>query len=160
MSTELPARAARISDEIATEIVRLSVRGFSDSEIARRVGVHRRTVRRALDRTRAALSINTETEQDRAEALATYREIQRTAWAAVEAAEDLGQPAPARHLAEIRLTQARIDALLGLAPAGPDDPVMILAQFKATVVTLIRDEAPQLAPVLAQRLLEASNGKR
>jgi hypothetical protein len=62
-------------------------------------------------------------------------------------------------LSEIRQAQTRIDALLGLAPSSPDDPVAVLAQFKAVVTSLIQEEAPELAPRLAERLLSAARNQ-
>jgi predicted DNA-binding protein YlxM (UPF0122 family) len=154
MSAEqLPQRAARISDETQAEIVRLAIRQVSQSEIARRVDVHRQTVRRVLKRTRAALAITQDLEQDRAEALAVYRELQRVAWESIDAGR-----APAQLLAEIRQTQQRIDSLLGLAPDGPDDPALLIQQFKTTIVQLVRAEAPELAPRLARRLRALEEG--
>lgn len=122
------------------------------TEIARRTGVNRHTVRRVLKRTRAALAITEDTAELRAEAIVVYREIQRTAWEGVERAMERGR-SPAMLLAEVRMAQQRIDALLGLAPTSEDDPVQ---QFKAIVVGLIQAEAPELAPRLAQRLLVAA----
>jgi len=156
----LPARAARIPDEKTAQILRLAIRQLPHTEIAQRTGVHRHTVRRVLKRTRAALAINEDLSADRAEAIAVYREVQRTAWEAVEKAQERGR-SPAMLLAEVRQSQARIDGLLGLAPSDPDDPVQALQRFKATVVSLIQLEAPDLAPRLAQRLLVAQgeNGR-
>jgi transposase-like protein len=147
----LPRRSARIPEETQAEIVRLAIRQVPQAEIARRVEVHRQTVRRVLKRTRAALAINQDLEQDRAEALAVYREVQRSAWEAIESGRT-----PAMLLGEIRQAQQRIDNLLGLAPADPDDPAMQLREFKSIVVGIIRREAPQLAPRLAERLLEVA----
>ena len=49
-------------------------------------------------------------------------------------------------------------ALLGgNEPPKGDDPFALLRDFKAIVVTAIQAEAPELAPVLAQRLLEATH---
>jgi hypothetical protein len=124
------------------------------TEIAKRAGVHRHTVRRVLKRTRAALAINEDLSADRAEAIAVYREVQRTAWEGVEQAQERGR-SPAMLLAEVRQSQTRIDGLLGLPPADPDDPAQLLHRFKATVVSLIQLEAPELAPKLARRLLAA-----
>jgi transposase-like protein len=143
----MPRRAARISEETQAEIVRLALHQMSQTEIARKTGVHRQTVKRVLKRTRAALQINQDLEQDRAEALAVLREVQRAAWAAI----DEGRT-PARLLAEVRQAQQQINALLGLAPLSPDDPATQLQEFKLLVVGLIRREAPELAPVLAERL--------
>jgi len=72
-------------------ILRLAVRQLPHTEIATRIGVHRHTVRRVLKRTRAALSINADLSADRAEAIAVYREVQRTAWEAVEKAQARGR---------------------------------------------------------------------
>lgn len=144
-------RSPRLSDQQQAEIVRLAIHQVPQVEIARRVGVHRQTVKRVLERTRAALTINQDVEQDRAEALAVYREIQRSAWDAIERGRS-----SAILLGEIRQAQQRIDNLLGLAPADPDDPGLQLREFKAIVVGLIRREAPQLAPKLAERLLEVA----
>lgn len=151
--TALPGRSARISDATQALIVRCAIRQMSHSQIASTAKVNRKTVARVLKRTRAALTINEATEQDRAEAVAVYREVQRTAWECIESAMNKGR-SPAMLLAEVRLAQQRIDALLGLAPAGADDPVMLLAEFKSVVVRLIHDEAPHIAPVLARRLSE------
>jgi orotate phosphoribosyltransferase-like protein len=150
----LPQRAARVSDEVMAQIVQLAIRQVSHADIARRVGVNRKTVKRVVDRTRAALAINQDLAVERAEAIAVYREVQRTAWQAVEQALERGR-SPAMSLAEVRLAQTRIDHLLGLAPTGPDDPLLLLAEFKAAVLTVIQAEAPELGPRIAQRLLEA-----
>jgi DNA-binding CsgD family transcriptional regulator len=125
----LPQRTARISDETQAEIVRLGIRQVSHAEIARRAGVHRHTVERVLKRTRSALRINEDTELERAAAIAVYREVQRTAWEAIESGRS-----PALLLGEVRQAQQRIDTLLGLAPGGPDDPIALLGTFKATVI--------------------------
>jgi hypothetical protein len=154
VANPLPARSPRISEEQQLEICRLSIRQVSGVEIARRVGVNRHTVRRVLERSRAALRINSDLAPERAEAIVTYREIQRAAWEAADAVQARGR-SPAMLLAEVRLAQTRIDALLGLAPPGPDDPVQELVAFKAVVVNVIQTEAPELAPRLAKRLLTA-----
>src|SRR5690349_18389340 len=111
----LPKSTARLSDETQTEILRLSIRGRNDSEIARQIGVHRHTVRRVLDRTRAALVINGDVERERAHAVRLYREVQRVAWEAIDAGADDGRLL-GRLLAEVRQAQARIDLLYGLEP--------------------------------------------
>lgn len=151
----LPARTARISDETTAEIVRLAIRQVPHSEIGRRTGVHRHTVRRVLTRTRAALVINEDLAQARAESVLVYQEIQRTAWQAVETALERGR-SPAMLLAEVRQAQARIDGLLGLAPVGPEDAMVQHDRFKRIVIGLIRAETPELASVLAKRLIDAS----
>jgi hypothetical protein len=154
--TSLPSRAARLSDEQQCLIVRLAIRRMSDTQIARTAKVNRKTVARVVKRTRAALRINEDTEQDRAEALAVYREIQRTSWECIAKAMSTGR-SPAVLLAEVRQSQQRIDALLGLAPSGPDgDPWLMLAQFKSVVVNVVQSTAPELAPVISQRLLEVT----
>jgi DNA-directed RNA polymerase sigma subunit (sigma70/sigma32) len=152
--TELPQRSARIPDETQADIVRLAIRQVSQAEIARRLKIHRQTVRRVLKRTSAVLAIERDVEKDRAEAITVYREVQRAAWEAIEA----GKRA-AELLAEVRQSQQRIDNLLGLAVTAPDDPALLLEQFKRTVVAVIQAEAPELAPRLAQRLLEARDGR-
>src|SRR5947209_6496618 len=57
MSAQLPRRAARIADEMAAEAVRLDLYGVPKTQIARALGINRRTVSRILDRTRAARRI-------------------------------------------------------------------------------------------------------
>ncbi len=148
MSTgeSLPKQTARVSDEVQAEIVKLAIRQVPHAEIARRLEVHRQTVKRVLTRTHAAMSISHDFDQERAEAVAVYRQIQGEAWRGVEQGK-LGA------LAEVRMAQQRIDALLGLPLAGPEDPLIQLQRFKADVLTAIRAEAPDLAPRLAQRLL-------
>lgn len=151
----VPLAAPRVTEEQTLRICRLALRQVAQTEIARRVGVHRNTVRRVLKRTRGALAATQDTAQDRAEAIAVLREVQRTAWEDMLAARARGR-STAMLLAEVRLAQQQINALLGLqAPAGPDDPALQLQQFKAILVGLIQQEAPQLAPRLAQKLLEA-----
>jgi hypothetical protein len=130
---------------------------MSHRQIARLAKVHKTTVARVLRRTRAAIRLNEDTEQERVEAIAVYREVQRTAWEAAANAMKVGR-SPAMLLAEVRLAQQRIDALLGLAPSGPDDPLILLATFKQVVTSTIHEQAPELAPAIAQRLLEVSNG--
>jgi Homeodomain-like domain len=153
MTTEnpLPKRAARVSQEQQTQVVRLALRQHSQAEIARTTGLNPRTVRRILARTRSALRINQETSQDRAEAIATYRLIQREAWQAIDAGR-----APAELLGEVRLAQTRIDQLLGLAPASVGDPLLLLSEFKEVVIRVVELEAPELAPRLADRLRAAA----
>jgi DNA-directed RNA polymerase specialized sigma24 family protein len=57
MSTceSLPKQTARVSDEVQAEIIRMAIRQVSHAEIARRLSVHRQTVKRVLTRTRAAM---------------------------------------------------------------------------------------------------------
>ena len=74
VTSALPARSPRISEEQQLEICRLSIRQVPRAEIARRVGVNRHTVRRVLERSRAALRINSDLAPERAEALVIYRE--------------------------------------------------------------------------------------
>jgi hypothetical protein len=152
----LPQRTPRLSAETQAEIVRLSIRQVSQTQIAKRTEVHRQTVKRVLQRTQAALAINQDLERERLEAIAVYREIQRTAWEAVDGAIDQGR-SPVAALAEVRQTQQRIDALLGLAPLGPEDLAADLARFKRIVRDVIAQEAPELGPRIAQRLLAASD---
>jgi len=142
----LPKQTARVSDEVQAEIVRLAIRQVSHAEIARRLEVHRQTVKRVLTRTHAALAISHDFDQERAEAVEVYRQIQAEAWRAVEQGK-LGA------LAEVRMAQQRIDVLLGLPLAGPEDPQVQLQRFKAGVVAAIHAEAPEVAPRIAQRLL-------
>lgn len=148
MSTceSLPKQTARVSDEVQAAIVRLAIRQVSHAEIARRLNVHRQTVKRVLVRTRAAMAISHDTDQERAEAVAVYREVQRAAWEAV----DKGRTGA---LAEVRQAQTRIDALLGLPLDGPEDPLIQLQRFKADVLAAIWAEAPDVGPRIAQRLL-------
>lgn len=148
----------RLTEEQQLENCRLALRQVPHVQIAERVGVHRNTVSRVVGRTRAALSVNDNLEQERASAIEVYRELQRSAWEAVETATDRGR-STASLLGEVRQAQQRIDTLMGLVPLGPDDPALELAQFKAVVVDLIRTEAPALAPVLAQRMLEARDDR-
>lgn len=152
----LPRRAARIPPETQVEIVRLAVHQLSQAEISRRTGANRKTVKRVLDRTRAALLVNADVRQERAEAIAVYREVQRFAWEAAEKAIERGR-SPIASLAEVRQAQARIDALQGLTPASPEDPELALERLKAIVVSVIRTDAPELAPRLAARLREAGH---
>jgi hypothetical protein len=159
MDNPLPNRAPRVSASQQLEICRLDIRGLAQTEIAESVGVHRHTVGRVLERTRAAIAIDTELAPERERALAVYREIQRLSFEAAEEARKRGR-SPAMLYAEVRQAQARIDTLLGLAPAEPDDPFAVLAQFKAVVVNLIAAEAPDLAPVLAERLRAANDEGR
>ena len=56
-------------------------------------------------------------------------------------------------LAEVRMSQQRIDALLGLPLAGPEDPLLELQRFKADVISAIHAEAPDVGPRIAQRLI-------
>jgi transposase-like protein len=145
-SASLPKQTARISDEVQAEIVRLAIRQVPHVEIGRRLNIHRQTVKRVLTRTRAALAISHDTEQERGEAVEVYRQIQAEAWRAVEQGK-LGA------LAEVRMSQQRIDALLGLPLAGPEDPQLQLQRFKSEVVAAIRAEAPDVGPRIAQRLI-------
>ncbi len=145
-SEVLPKQSSRVSDEVQAEIVRLAIRQVPQVEIARRLEVHRQTVKRVLTRTHAAMSISHDFDQERAEAVAVYRAIQGEAWRAVEQGK-LGA------LGEVRMSQQRIDVLLGLPLAGPEDPALQLARFKKDVVAAIHAEAPELAPRVAQRLL-------
>jgi hypothetical protein len=105
-----------------------------------------------LDRARSTIAATRDTEQVRAEAVAVLREVQRTAWEDMKIARERGR-STAMLLAEVRLAQQQINGLLGLAALDPDDPAMVLAQFKAVVSEVIKSEAPELAPKIAQRLL-------
>lgn len=149
----MPQRAPRVTEEQAEQIVRLAIQQVSQAEIAREVGVHRQTVKRVLDRTRTTLAVTENTEQDRAEAVAVLREVQRTAWEDAKKARESGRSTSSL-LAEVRLCQQQINGLLGLAALEAEDPVLILARFKAVVADVIRAEALDLAPKIAQRLLE------
>ncbi len=151
-AAKLPQRPSRIADGTIAEIVRLDLRQVPHAEIARRLQLNKRTVSRVLDRMRAALTITSDVASERARAIATYREIQRSAWEAADVAQRRGR-SPAMLLAEVRQAQQRIDALLGLAPSGPDDPTTLLVQLRTIVVGLIQREAPELGPRLAQKLL-------
>jgi len=148
MSTaeSLPKQTARVSDEVQAEIVRLAIRQVPQVEIARRLNVHRQTVRRVLTRTRAAMSISHDFDQERAEAVAVYRQIQAEAWRAVEQGK-------IAMLAEVRQSQQRIDSLLGLPLDGAEDPQLQLQRFKTDVLAAIRAEAPDVGPRIAQRLI-------
>ena len=150
---ELPQRSARVSDDQATEIVRLDIRGKSQTEIAHQVGVHRATVSRVLRRTHAARQLVVNTEQERVHARAVYAETQRVAWQSVEIAMEHGR-SPAGLLAEIRLCQTRIDQLQGLElrPASALDG---FEEFKVLVFEAVRSQAPELGPAMAARLLAA-----
>lgn len=150
--TVLPQRTARISDETQAEIVRLAIRQVPQGEIARRTDVHRHTVTRVLKRTRGALQINEDTGANRAEAIAVYREIQRTAWDTIEQGRS-----PAMLLAEVRMAQQRIDALLGLAPI-PDDPYLRFQELRAAILGVVVTEAPEVAQRIAQRLMAGIGG--
>jgi len=145
-SEVLPKGTARVSDEVQAEIVRLAIRQVSHAEIARRLNIHRQTVKRVLVRTRAAMSISHNFDIERAEAVEVYRQIQAEAWRAVEQGK-LGA------LAEVRMSQQRIDALLGLPLAGPEDPQSQLQRFKSEVLAAIHAEAPDVGPRIAQRLI-------
>ncbi len=142
----LPKQSARVSDEVQAEIVKLAIRQVPQVEIARRLNVHRQTVRRVLTRTYAAMAISHDTDKERAEAVAVYREVQAEAWRAVEQGK-LGA------LAEVRMSQQRIDSLLGLPLDGAEDPQLQLQRFKTDVLAAIRAEAPDVGPRIAQRLL-------
>jgi hypothetical protein len=153
----LPRRRLRIPDATAAEVVRLDLRSVPRAEISRRLGLHRNTVARVLERAKALRQVNHDTEAERARAVAVYLEVQRSAWESVENALKLGR-SPAMALAEVRQAQHRIDSLLQLEPAKVDDPAAQLALFKTTVVQLILSHAPDLAPTLSQALTEAAAG--
>lgn len=152
-TVETPKRASRLTDEQVREIVRLDLRQVSEAEIARRLNISRKSVRRALDRMRATLAIAHDLSVERAKSIATYLEVQRAAWQAVEDAQRRGR-SPALLLAEVRLCQARIDAVMGLAP-DPDAPLAQLHLFRQIVFTVIQREAPELAPRIARGLIDA-----
>jgi hypothetical protein len=154
----LPARSPRISDSTAAEVVRLDLRNVPKTQIAKRLGLHRQTVARVLARTRAAMTVanSHDLHLERERSLALYKEIMREVWEGVEAAKRSGK-SPAALLAEARLTQSRIDTLLGVTSgSSPDDPHLQLASFRAVVLEVVRTRAPELAPVLAGRLLEVA----
>ena len=151
----LPLRVPGVSEEKQLEICRLDLRNVSQVEIARRTGVHRNTVRRVLERTRASLAVTQDLGPERARSVAMYQEIIRTAWEAVETAKEKGRSLAAL-LAEIRLAQTRIDQILGLQMTGPDDPAEQLERLRAAFIEAIMTEAPDAAPRVAQRLLEVS----
>ena len=153
---EMPQRTARVSDDQATEIVRLDIRGMSQTEIAHRVGVHRATVSRVLRRTHAARQLVVNTEQERANARAVYAETQRVAWQGVEIAMERGR-SPAGLLAEIRLCQNRIDQLQGLE-LRPASALEGFEEFKFMVLEAVRSQAPELGPLAARRLFSAMGG--
>lgn len=146
-----PPSRSRIDDETAGEIVRLEIRGRSQRDISRTLGVPRATVRRVIERTRAARELAMNTDAERLRAVALYRELQRTAWEAADSAMERGR-SPAMLLAEVRQAQARIDALLGLELEAPEAMAAFI-DFRALVLHAIQDEAPELAPALSQRLL-------
>jgi hypothetical protein len=105
----------------------------------------------------AANSRDVQLERERS--LALYKEILREVWEGVETAKRSGK-SPAALLAEARLTQSRIDTLLGITTAPvPEDPHVQLASFRAVVLEVVRTRAPELAPVLAGRLLEVTESK-
>jgi hypothetical protein len=113
----LPAARARIDPETVAEIVRLDIHGLSHTAIARQVGVNRRTVGRALDRVKSAAGAMRPLEQELNAALNQYRELQRVAWQGIDKGMATTGKPPALLLQEVRLSQARIDDLLGLLEA-------------------------------------------
>jgi hypothetical protein len=144
----LAQRAPRITEGQHREIVRLAIRQLPQTEIAERVGVNRHTVRRVLNRVRSALAINEDLESARAEAVAVYRELQRSAWEKIEEGR-----APAGLLGEIRQAQSRIDTLLGLAPGSAEDERAELERFKSIVMATLAQEDPELSVRIGRRLL-------
>jgi hypothetical protein len=132
-------------------IVRLDLEGMSQSGIAVQTGVNRTSVQRVLARTKATRRIIHDLAGELSRALDVYRNIQRTAWEAIRRLDEQGRN-PATLLAEIRLAQSRIDALMALEPTTRDDPRMEAARFRSVVTELILSEAPELAPKLAAQL--------
>jgi DNA-binding NarL/FixJ family response regulator len=76
----LPGRAQRVSDETASEVLRRHVKGQPDTRIARELGLSRTTVRRVRERVLAGMAVLLPVEEERARAIAIYREVQRVAW--------------------------------------------------------------------------------
>jgi hypothetical protein len=153
MTGSLPAARARIPDEKQARVVRLSLLGHSQAEIARMVGLNRRTVKRVLDRVRPALAITCDTTEARSHALLMYREVQRAAWIGADRALER-QRSPAAALGVILTAQTRIDALLGIGPVVADDPALLFARFRSLVIDTVRSEAPAAAAAIAARLWE------
>lgn len=159
--TDKATRAPRITPERQREILRFDLRGVPEVEIARRLNVHRSTVRRALERTRAVLAVSESLQVERARALAVLLEVQRTAWQAVEDATDHGRN-PAALLREIRHAQTAINDLLGLATIESEEPERedTVEAMRAAVVAVIQTHAPELAPRLIEALREEAEATR
>ena len=151
MKEQAAERQPRLDPGIQERIIRLDIQDVPRSTIAKEVGVNRRTVDRTIDRHYKHLGIGRDVDADRERAIAIYTEVKAAAWRQIERDEERQDVRPAQLLTVLK-AQERIDRLLALTPTGPDDPVMVLSQLKQTVVNLILSEAPQLAPVLAQRL--------
>jgi IS30 family transposase len=132
----LPQRAARLTEAQQLQICRLALRQVPQVEIAQRIGCHRNTVRRVLIRTRAALAVNEDTTEARADAIATLREVQRTAWEDMETARARGR-STAMLLAEVRLAQQQINGLLGLEEITINHRTEHLARVEAILTAPI-----------------------
>jgi hypothetical protein len=152
---KLPERPPKVSDETIVAICRLELQQLPETEIAKRLHLNRRTVHRVLERTRATLAVTADLDAERSRAVSIYQLVQREAWEAIEDARARGRPIAA-YLSSVLQSQARVDRLLGLEVPSQDDPMYMLAQFKTTVVDLIRGEAPDVAARLSQRLLEVA----
>jgi hypothetical protein len=137
----------------------MHIRRVSANEIARTLKLHPRTVRRAIERHDAELAIERNVAEERGRALAVYAEVQRAAWVAFEESRQRGRSG-IMALSEVRQAQQEMDKLLGIvAPADlAGDPFLMLQQFQSLVISTVAKEAPELGPILSEKLLAARNG--
>jgi Helix-turn-helix domain len=154
--SNLPSRAPRLSIETVTEILRLDVHGQSQAAIAREAKVHPRTVKRVLERIKATAGAMRPIEEELARALRVYREVQRTAWEGIASSVQERGRVSAMLLAEIRLSQQRVDQLLGLEPVRPE--VIEIRQYQGVVLDVLAQETPEARLRLAQRFREIAGG--
>jgi Sigma-70, region 4 len=149
-SEKRPFRATRLTAEQQESILRHDLHGRSLREIAELVPCHVRTVKRTVERHYAAIALEHNIEAERERAVAMHREVQRVAWLSAGTLIKR-EKSPASLFDTIVKAQTRIEHLLCLGPAS-DDPLVLLAEFKSIIVSLVLTEAPELAPRLAERL--------
>jgi predicted transcriptional regulator len=97
-------------DELTTEAVRLSCRGWSTPKIAEEIGVTEKTIRRWMD---DEFSLRAEMrDQDKERAISRYEEIIRAAWERYDRIDDRSLNASGL-LNTIRQAQESIDKITG-----------------------------------------------
>jgi DNA-binding MarR family transcriptional regulator len=148
--SDLPQRAPKITDEQTATIMRLHARAMLTQHIAAAVNVDPKTVKRVIKRTLAAAAVaRPDGAVELAESIATYREIQRTAWRNAEKAE-AGNRSPAPLLREIRAAQNRVDELLGTQPIAPK--VLEFKVYQAVILDVLKSESPEARSRIANKL--------
>jgi hypothetical protein len=106
-----------------------------------------------------ARSVTVDTEGERSDAVAFYREIQRLALAGATEANEEGRRPPASLLGVALQAQARVDALLGteLTTSTEAGASTAITRLRATMIEAVMEVVPDAGPAIAQRLLEVSD---